>query len=254
MIAVVITAYNEEHTIEECIRRARLLSKNIILLDTGSTDKTKTLAENLGITTFSFPYSQYVEPSRNFAIEKADAEWVFVLDADERISQKLADEILQKIETNEATHYLVPRKNIVFGRRWLKYGGWYPDKIIRLIRKKDFVNWPAAIHSTPHIKGKTGELTNHLEHYFQPSLEYIVDKTAVYEDVESDLLFKAGRHVSTLLLFRKFFGELLRRLVFKRGFFDGTYGIIESFYQAFSKTVTYIFLYEKYGNEKSPSL
>lgn len=245
-IAVVITAYNEEQNIKECIYSAMLLTPNVVLIDTESTDGTRKRAEELNITVYTFPYSQYVEPSRVFAIEKAQAEWVFILDADERITPELAQEIRSSLKSDLITHFMVPRKNIIARTKWLQYGGWYPDNIIRIIQKKNFVTWPPEIHSTPKISGQSSTLQNPLEHYFQPSLEYMVSKTGVYEDMESTLLYKASKQVSVLTFFRKFFGELARRLIMKRGFMDGTYGVIESIYQAYSKTITYMYLYEKY--------
>lgn len=73
----------------------------------------------------------------------------------------------------------------------------------------------------------------------------MVEKTIIYEEIEAELLFKAGRKVSTLTFFRKFFGELYRRLLKRIGFMDGPIGIIEGIYQAHSKTITQLFLYEK---------
>lgn len=250
-LGVVITVYNEEANIKECIESALLLTDNIIVIDTQSTDRTKQIATDMGVKVYSYPYSSYVEPSRNFAIQNVIADWVLILDADERITQGSVDEILRVIRSTDKSHFLIPRKNIMARKKWLKHGGWYPDYIIRLIKKKDFVNWPKAIHSTPQISGDPGKLENPLIHYFQPSLEFVVNKTATYEDIESDLLFMAHKKVNTIVLFRKFLGELYRRLILRRGFMDGTYGVIQSLYQAFSKTVTYIFLYEKYEESTS---
>ena len=132
------------------------------------------------------------------------------------------------------------------GTRWV-----YPDNVIRLIKKKSFVKWPTRIHSTPIINGEMGYLFEPLTHYFHSDIPGMVQKTGVYENIEADLLFDAKRDVSTPILFRKFFGELNRRLILKLGFADGTVGIIESLYQAFSKTITYIFLYEKYKKSSS---
>ena len=101
------------------------------------------------------------------------------------------------------------------------------------------------------MEGQTGLLKEPLLHYFHKNLETMVAKTAVYEDVESDLLFKAGKPVSTATFFRKFLGELYRRLFKWQGYRDGTFGVIESIYQAFSKTITYLFLYEKYHEKNS---
>ena len=127
----------------------------------------------------------------------------------------------------------------------MKHGGWWPDYQIRLFKKGSFIRWPDHIHSTPEFTGPLGYLTHPIEHLIVSSLEKMVNKTLLFEDYESDLLFKAGKNVHTLTFFRKFLGELYRRLIKHRGFLDGQVGIIESIYQAYSKTITYLFLYEK---------
>lgn len=250
-ITVVISAYNEKKNIKDCIDSALLLTENIIVVDTGSTDQTASLVKNSGFKVVSFPYVAYVEPSRKFAINLVKTDWLFILDADERITKALAEEIKKAIARCDKTHFQLPRKNIFSGKKWLQHGGWYPDYQIRLIKKNAFRNWPSIIHSTPIIKGEGGILKNPLLHYFHPNLSNMVDKTIVFEDIESDLLFKAGKKVSVATLFRKFFGELYRRLIKNKGFLDGSAGVIESIYQAYSKTVTYIYLYEKYQKSRS---
>ena len=96
-----------------------------------------------------------------------------------------------------------------------------------------------------------GYLTNPFIHYFHGDLQSMVDKTAIYENIESQLLYDAGRLAETKTFFRKFFGELFRRLILKQGYLDGTIGVIESIYQAYSKTITYLYVYEK---KKSSSI
>lgn len=219
-----------------------------------STDKTIDIAKAAGVAVASFPFSHYVEPARSFGIQSAESDWVFILDADERITDELSNEIKQKISNQSSeTQYKVPRKNIFGRQQWLKYGGWWPDYQVRFLNKKAFKSWPKRIHSTPEITGETGFLENPILHYFHGDIEQMVNKTIIFEDIESDLLFEAKRPVSTLTFFRKFAGELFRRLIIKKGFMDGTIGIIESFYQAYSKTITYLFLYEKYHNTRKKS-
>lgn len=243
-IAVIIHSRNSEKDIKECLQSARLLSQNIIVIDSESTDKTASIAKNTDAQVYPFPYSQYVEPSRQFGISQAKTDWVFILDTDERLTPKLAKEIKEKLEKN-ITHYKIPRKNI-FGRiQWLKHGGWWPDYQIRLIQKKYFRNWPKEIHSTPVIDGKQGYITHPVLHYFHGNIEEMVEKTIIFESIESELLFKASRPVQTVTFFRKFLGELYRRIIKHAGFLDGQIGIMEGIYQAFSKTITYLFLYEK---------
>lgn len=250
-ISIIIQTYNEEVNIRECIKSAQLLTNNIILVDTGSCDRTIDLAKKYNLQIYHYPNSQYVEPARQFAIEKAETEWVLILDADERITLHLAQEVKNVIKNSPYSHFKIPRENI-FGRsKWLEHGGWWPDYQIRLINKKYFKNWPKEIHSFPIITGNIGYLKNPLFHYFHGNLEKMVEKTIIFEKKEADLLFQADRDVSSLIFIRKYLGELWRRLIKNLGFLDGEIGIIESIYQAFSKTITYLYLYE---NKKSGSL
>lgn len=243
-ISVIIHTHNSEKDVEKSIKSARLLTNNVVLIDMESNDQTVKLAKKMSVQVFNFPKVGYVEPAREFGINKSITDWVFILDSDERITPELAQEIQSVIRNSQFTYYRVPRRNI-FIDRWLAHGGWWPDNQIRLINKKCFKFWPKEIHSTPIIEGKEGLLTNPLLHYFHGDLKTMVDKTLIFENIESDLLFKANKRVSTLTFFRKFFGELWRRLFKRFGFLDGTVGIIESIYQAFSKTITHLMLYEK---------
>lgn len=252
-ISIVIHSSNDQQNIAECIDSAKLLSEEVVVIDMSSTDKTAEIAKRSGAEVFSFPKLNYVEPAREFGINKAKTDWVFLLDTDERITLELAKEIKNLTIQNPTTYNLqqpttyfkVPRKNIFGKVKWLKNGGWWPDYQTRLINKKYFRSWPKEIHSTPSISGEMGFLHNPITHYFHGDLESMVNKTIIFEDIESNLLFKAKKEVKTLTFFRKFLGELYRRLFRNLGFKDGDVGIIESIYQAFSKTITYIYLYEK---------
>ncbi len=242
-ITVVINTRNEEKNIEGCVSSAFLLSSKVIVVDMDSTDKTSLIAKKLGANVYDIPPSNYVEPARLYAINKSTTDWVMILDADERITKELAREILGL--SDGLTNYKIPRKNIFGNHTWLKHGGWWPDHQIRLINKKHLKDWPKRIHSTPRISGDMGYLENPITHYFHGDLESMVEKTIVFENIESDLLHKAKKDSSTPIFFRKYFAELYRRLIKRMGFLDGTVGIIESIYQAYSKTITYLYLYEK---------
>ena len=259
-ITIIIYTHNEEGNIRDCINSAQFLTEKIIVIDMKSTDKTVKIAKSIDVSVFNFPKSDYVEPAREFGIKQATTDWVFILDADERITEESAEEIKNMISvgndpcvvpvghrgpTLQNAYYKIPRQNIFANVKWLKHGGWWPDYQIRLINKKYFVSWPKRIHSTPEIKGKFGYLKNPLTHYFHGDLGNMVKKTIIFEDIESELLYKAGKKTATKTFFRKFLAELYRRLIKNLGFLDGPFGIIESIYQAFSKTITYLFLYEK---------
>jgi len=226
---VVFTPKDDENT-KDCVGSAKLLTENIILV---------------------YPNSTFVETVRESGIKQAKTDWVLILDADERLTNELAKEIKSVISNQQFSYFKIPRKN-VFGKvKWLKHGGWWPDYQIRLINKKYFIDWPKRIHSTPKIKGNVGFLKNPIIHYFHGDLDKMVEKTIVFEDIESDLLHKAGRPATTSTFFRKYLAELWRRLFKELGFLDGTLGVIESIYQAFSKTITYLFLYEKRNKSRT---
>lgn len=244
-VSVVIHSYNSEKEIEECVKSARLLTDDVIVVDMESQDATVQKAKKAGARVVSFPPSLYVEPAREFGIRQSKSDWVFILDSDERMTKELAHEIKASLQSTSDGYFRIPRKNIFGHKKWLKHGGWWPDEQIRLIRLASFKSWPRRIHSTPDIGGSFGTLKEPLLHYFHGDLKTMVNKTQVFEQIEANLLYEADRPVSVVIFFRKFFGELFRRLVKRIGFLDGTVGIIESVYQAYSKTITYLYLYEK---------
>lgn len=247
LINLIIYVYNNEKEIKEIIENGKKLTDQIIIIDLQSKDQTVKIAQKLGAKVYLYSHPEYVELAREWGIKKAESEWVFILDADEKISKELVKEIklvLHPKDKNANSHFYVPRKNI-FIDRWLKHGGWWPDYQIRLINTHYFVSWPKKIHSTPIIKGKKGYLKNPLLHYFHGNLEAMVKKTIKFENIEADLLLQADKEANVLIFFRKFFGEIWRRMFKNLGFLDGRWGIIESIYQSFSKTITYLFLYEK---------
>lgn len=254
LIAVVITAYNEEKNISEAIASAKLLTEDILVIDTESIDNTAAIAVASGAAVLTVPFTRIVEPTRNLSIEKATTPWVFLLDADERLTPELTREIKKTIYQKDYTHFRIKRKNM-FGNQFLKHGLWWPDIISgRLILRESFKDWPAQIHSSPIVEGREGQLDSPLIHQSQGDLTAMVKKTALFEDLESQLLFEAHKKATVMIFFRKFFGEFCRRLIKGLGFLDGSAGIIATFYQAYSKTVTYLFLYEKNEKQKNRSI
>lgn len=253
-ITAIVNTFNEERHIEKCIDSLLGLSAKIIVVDSGSTDQTIQVAKKCGVEVREVRRFQYVEQIREMSIDFVKDGWILILDADERITPELKSEILKIVQDqnySQYTHFKLPRKNI-FGenvdiskRTWLKHGGWWPDYQLRLFQKDAFISWPDHIHSNPKFKGPLGHLSHPIQHFIVSSLEGMVLKTLLFEDIESDLLYKANKKVHTLTFFRKFLGELYRRLIKHHGYLDGTVGIIESIYQAYSKTITYLFLYEK---------
>jgi glycosyltransferase involved in cell wall biosynthesis len=244
-ITVVFQVKNEEGQIKDAVKSAQLLTKSVVVMDMKSSDQTAKRARSAGAKIISIPTSEYVEPVRNLAFSKTNSKWVLILDADERLTEQLASEIKKAISSpSPITHYAIARLNI-FNNRPFYHGGWWPDYQTRLIKKSAFINWPKNIHSTVKVDGQAGVLKHYFLHYFHGDLQQMVKKTIKFENIESSLLFNAGRKVTVGTFFRKYLGELYRRLFKYQGWRDGAYGIIEGLYQAYSKTITWLLLYEK---------
>ncbi|HOF16553.1 MAG TPA: glycosyltransferase family 2 protein [Bacteroidales bacterium] len=133
-ITGIITTLNEEHNIADCIASLQLICNEIIVVDSLSSDKTTAIAESLGAKVYLQSYlGDGIQ--KNVALQYASNQWVFSLDADERISHELAEEInALDLDTTNYEAYAVKRKNYV-GSRWIKACRWYPDYLIRLYRK-----------------------------------------------------------------------------------------------------------------------
>lgn len=244
-ITALIFARDNEDEIVDCVESAKLLTPTVQVIDIASRDETKKRAHAAGASVVTTEAFEYVEPARKIGIANVKTEWMFILDADERITRELATEVHDTISKSTHTYFTISRKNIFAKRIWLKHGGWWPDPQMRLIRTKSIKSWPARIHATPIIDGSKGHLNHPFIHYFHGDFTSMVRKTMKYEEIESDLLYEAHRPAGVLIFMRKFAGELYRRLIKNSGYKDGVLGYLESVYQAFSKTITYLYVYEK---------
>jgi len=251
-ISVNIIARNEEKKIVDCLISARLLADEIVLVDMESTDRTAKIGQKYADKIYSYPKVGYVEPARKFGIEKCHGDWVFILDADERITPKLALEIKEKIKSADSNigAFAVPRANYNFGV-WLKHGGWWPDYQVRLIRKSSFIDWPKKIHSFPKVKGEIINLEEPFNHFAIDSIEQMMERTIRYSQREAELLKQAGVRSNLLIMVRKMLGEFYRRGIKMRGFLDGVPGAIQVIYQTYSVFITMARLWEyQRQNEK----
>ncbi len=244
-ISINVIAYNEEEEIAPCLKSARLLADEIVFVDNESTDNTKQEAEKYADKVLSFSNHGYVEPARNFGIEKCSGDWVFVLDADERITPELANylkKLVQNVSENVGA-VAVPRKNFTFGF-WLKHGGWWPDRQVRFIRKSHFVNWPKEIHSFPEIKGKIKEISIPFHHLTIKDIAEMVERTIRYSQKEAKLLQEADRSTGVLLSMRRMLGQIWKRGIRQKGLLGNPAAVIQVVYQAYSAFITQLRLRE----------
>lgn len=223
-LSVIILTYNEEEILEQAIKTAQFADE-IIVVDSYSTDKTIAIAERY---TSNIYYNKFQDFSsqKNFALSKATHDWIYMLDADEIISENLQNEIIETIASNNGTTVAYRIKYAqFFMNRFLKYGTSGNDKIIRLMNKK-YVTHEGLAHEKLILNGACGELNNVVFHYtYRGFVHYInkIDKTAWLKAKE--LHAKKVRPNAFHFVFKPFY-RFFHEYFIKAGFLDGIPGLI----------------------------
>jgi glycosyltransferase involved in cell wall biosynthesis len=250
MISTIFLTRNSEKFIEGAIKSAQDLDGEIIVIDDNSTDKTIEIAKKLGAKAYIHSLDQDFAQQRDFGRTKAKGEWIFYIDFDERITEDLSLEIKNVIQSPLFNAYAVPRKNIILGRPMI-HGGWYPDYVERLFKKDMLKKWNGKLHERPVFEGKLGYLKSPLTHLKHDDISEMVEKTNKWSQIEGKLMLDSNHPKMVPWRFiRIMITELWLRLVKNRGIKDGSEGIIYSFYQMWSKFISYAKLWEMQESKK----
>ncbi len=246
MISVIIITKNEEKMIEDCLK-SLVFADEILVVDTGNEDKTNQIAKKYGAKIINYEGKGNFASWRNKGLKEAKGDWILYVDADERISKTLSEEILLKIKnenTENYSGYAIPRRNFIFGKEF-KHSGQYPDYQKRLFRKEDFIKWTGDVHEEPNFKGELGHMKNPMIHKKNINISQMVQKTNQWSEIEARLMIEAHHPPMTL---SRFFTAIIRefwfRMIVQMAFLDGVEGIIYAIYQVFSKFTSYAKLYE----------
>lgn len=247
-LSIIIIAGNEEKMIKPALESAEFADEIIVVL-ANSIDNTEKICRQYTkkIIKTKDEYGKYFAKWRNLGLKKAKSDWLFYLDADERIPIELKKELLRvtSYQLPVANYYAVPRANYYLGKR-VKYGGSYPDYVKRLFLRAKLKKWQGGLHEEPIIKGEIGHLKNDLVHYTHRDLTSMLEKTINWSETEAQLLYEAGHPSMVAWRFMSvMFREFWNRGIKKQGFRDGTVGFIEVIYQVFSRFITYARLWEK---------
>ncbi|MFC1727391.1 glycosyltransferase family 2 protein [Patescibacteria group bacterium] len=248
MLSVVIIAKNEETMIKDCLESVRQLADEIILIDSGSVDKTCQIAKRFQARIVA-DIAQGVNFSRwrNRGLKEAQGEWIFYLDADERATPALGEEIKKAMRSKEFSAYEIPRRNFYLGQE-MRFGGAWPDYVKRLYLKTALKRWERDLHEDPVFEGKISRLKEPMIHLTHRDLSSMVEKTKKWSKIEANLLYKdyPGGHppVTWWRILRMMLTEFWYRGIKLQGIRDGTVGWIEVIFQMFSRFMTYARLWE----------
>jgi glycosyltransferase involved in cell wall biosynthesis len=223
-VSAVIITFNEEKNIERCLLSIKEIVDEIIVVDSYSTDSTKSICEKYTVQFIEHPFVGHIE-QKNWAKDQANYDFILSLDADEALDENLKKSILaakndwkfDAHEMNRLTNYC---------GRWIRHSGWYPDTKLRLFDRRKG-NWGG---SNPHDKyipekgSKIGYLKGDLLHYSFYTREEHLKQIDKFSDISSKALFEKGKKSSILKIFYKPIARFLKSYLFRRGFLDGKAG------------------------------
>ena len=222
-LSVTIIALNQEANIGPCLESVRFADE-IVVVDTGSTDRTVELARAAGARVVATAWQGFAG-TKNFALDQARGDWVFVLDTDERVPEALQDEILAVVRADGPLNgYRVPRKNY-FGGRWIRRLGWYPDYTLRLFRRGQGRFRDREVHEEVEVAGPVGTLQTPLDHYSYNNLEEYAARQDRYARLAAREMAKTGRRPRPGELAWRPFLTFLNLYFLKKGFLEGSLGL-----------------------------
>lgn len=239
-LSIVIVAKNEAINIVDCVRSARFADE-VIVLDSGSTDGTVELARAEGATVVCTDWPGF-GPQKNRAIDMVRSDWFFSLDADERITPALAQEIRGAIAQPDVAGYRVPRTSMFCGR-FMRHGGWRPDYTWRLARRGRARFTNDAVHEHLDVQGPTGTLRESIVHYSYRTFEDVLDKLNRYSTAGVTDMAARGKHSSFGKAVAHAWWAFMRTYVLRLGFLDGRWGFMLAVFNAETTYYRYVKLW-----------
>jgi len=229
-LSAVVVTLNEEANIVDCLKSVHFADE-IVVVDSQSTDSTVELARKFTDKVYETNFEGYGK-LKNDAVAKASGDWLLSIDADERVSAQLAEEIVQVVKGGgNFSGYLMPRRTLFLGK-WMRHGGWYPGFVLRLFKKDSGSFTNTLVHEGITVNGEIGKLSGELLHYSDPNLRRYLWKLDRFTTLSSRSLFEKGRKTGVSdLLFRPTF-MFWKVYLFRLGILDGMHGLILSLLSA----------------------
>jgi hypothetical protein len=234
LTAIILTLNEAEH-IAPCVESLRWADR-VLVFDSFSQDHTVSLAKQAGAETIQSKFENYAR-QRNAALDAVQTDWVFFVDADERGTAALGDEIRGKAATRPEAGWYVPRHNYIFGRL-TRGAGWYPDYQLRLFRHGK-VRYERPVHEVAQVDGEIGYLENPLLHHNYRDIAHFHDTQRKYVRFDIGLLREQGVRPRPYPPYLQPFRHFWWRFVSLKGYRDGLHGLRLSLLMAYYEHVKY---------------
>jgi glycosyltransferase involved in cell wall biosynthesis len=239
-ISAIILTLNEEIHIADAIKSVSFADE-IIVIDSYSTDRTLELAEKHDVKLIQRVFDDF-SSQKNYAIQQAKYDWVYVLDADERVTPALAQEILLTVKSpRDFVGFYIYRTFYFFNKR-IRFGGWQRDRVVSLFLK-EYCKYVGVVHEKIVTNGKLGFFKNKIEHFSYKSYDHYISKMNHYGALRGKQYFEEGRKVSLFHILIKPPVRFVIHYFIRLGFLDGFTGLFFAKIQAYSVFVKYVKLW-----------
>lgn len=230
MITAVVLTKNEEKNIVDCLESLKFCDE-ILVIDDNSEDRTEEIAKSFNAQVIKHSLDNDFSSQRNFGLEKASNDWVFFVDADERISDILSKEIIYATSRSKYNGFLLKRNDIIWSKK-LKHGETGQINLLRLARK-DSGKWEGKVHEQWKVNGELGTLSNPLDHYPHQTITEFLKEINYYTDIRAKELFSKGVEVKWyhVVLYPK--AKFIVNFFLRLGFLDGPQGFVFAIMMSF---------------------
>lgn len=223
MISAILIVKNEAHHLKDCLTSISWADE-IIVVDSGSDDGSQKICKQFNCRLLETDWPGF-GPQKNRALDLATHDWIFSIDADERVSPKLRDEILKIVESTPEDGFDIPRNSTYCGR-FIKHAGWTPDYVLRLFRKDKGRFSNDKVHEKVNVQGSVSKLVNPLTHYSFDTLDQVLDKVNHYSTLGAQQLYAQGKRASLGKAIGKGIWSFIRTYFLRRGILDGREGLM----------------------------
>lgn len=248
LVSAVIITKNEEANIEDCLKSVHGWVDEIIVVDDESTDQTVQIAEKYADKVFHRKMDNE-GTHRNWAYAQAKNAWVLSLDADERITEELHYEIAQVLPEANVEAFTLPRRNYI-GNYWLQHGGQYPAGQLRLFLKDKLRYEEVEVHPRVFMDGQVQHLTKDVIHYSYKDFTHFLAKLNGQTSMEAKKWFQTNRKISLGKALWRTFDRFPRSYLRKKGYKDGFYGFMVSFFASLYQIISYAKYWELKRNQE----
>jgi glycosyltransferase involved in cell wall biosynthesis len=243
-LACIVITKNEERNIADCLASVRW-ADDIVVIDAESRDRTVDLARECGAKVFVRSWPGF-GPQKNFGMAQASTDWILILDADERVTEELREEVktcLEQWRPGAPVAYRIPRRNFFYGT-WVRGAGVYPDYQVRLFRRGIAQYNDVVVHENLIVDGEIGTLVGHLDHYTERRIQDHFKKFGLYTTLAAQEKAKKVRTVRWIDLVFRPLVILFKAYVLKQGFRDGVRGLIVCVFASMYTFVKYAKLWD----------